>query len=172
MHSESCKDEREGTEGRESQRRPSADLRHFATRLFTDTVRQWQSFSTRWWSEEASRPTRGIYGSLRRDPNVRPSFWKWMGEPFLFFFKMKKGRIDLRSEGLESLGAYPRWDLDLELGTWKPATAYICPHKCYLLTKAFKCTSHFLQHLHVTETVVCDKALNDKQVNFSPGGVP
>lgn len=43
----------EGRGGEGSQRRPSADLRHFATRLFTDMARQWQAFSTRWWSTEA-----------------------------------------------------------------------------------------------------------------------
>lgn len=109
---------REG--GEESQRKPSADLRHFATRLFTDTVKQWQSFSTRWWSEEAWRPIRGICGPLRRDPNVRPSFWKRMGEPFIFY-KMEKGRIDLKSEDWESLGLYPRLDLDVRLGSQPPS---------------------------------------------------
>lgn len=119
MHNESCKDEREGRE--ESQRRPSADLRHFATRLFTDTVWQWQSFSTRWWSEEAWRPMSGICGPLRRDPNVRPSFWKQMEEPFIFYKMEKKGRLDLKSVDLERIGLHPRWDLDVKFGSQPPS---------------------------------------------------
>lgn len=63
-------DRAERGEGR--QRRLSADLRHFATRLFTDIARPLQQVSTRGGLEGPGGLWMGTWKLLYRAPNVKP----------------------------------------------------------------------------------------------------
>lgn len=54
--------------GEGSQRRQSADLRHFATRLFTDRVWPLQLFSTRWRNMGPRKPVNGEMDATEGTP--------------------------------------------------------------------------------------------------------
>lgn len=79
---------------------------------------------------------------------------------YFFFFKTDKGRIDLKAEDLE-LG----FIFQMRPGCEASHCLYLSRHECRLVTKTFKCTSHFLQHI---QELLCVT----RPVNFSLGDVP